>query len=381
MKTKILFITGSRGEWGYIRPILHLCNKSKDIDYSLCVTNMHLLPSYGNSVTEIEEDGFEIKHRIYMTLDGYNHATMTKSLGSLLSSIADIIASDKPDFILLAGDRGEQLMGAIAGAYCYIPVAHIQAGELSGNIDGMTRHAIGKYAHIHFASNKDAADRLIKLGEQDFRVHNVGAPQVDELVNNEVTEIGELMKKFEIDLQEPYLLVAQHPVTEEFDRASEQIDQTMEALRFFEMPKIVILPNNDAGSMMIREGINRHRHGDFFVFANLKRKDYLGFMKNSIAIIGNSSSGLLEAPTFKIPAVNIGRRQKDRYQGINVINSPFDKEKIINAIKKAKSTKFRNKLEKNCENPYGDGNSSEKILNILKNTKIDDKLLIKNLTY
>jgi len=380
-KKRILVITGSRGEWGYIRPFLRLCEESEDMEYALCVTNMHLLPAFGMSIDEIKADGFEVAHQIPMSLDGYNHATMVKSLGLFLMSLADIISTRPPDWILLAGDRGEQLMGAIAAGFCYIPVAHIQAGELSGNIDGMTRHAIGKYAHVHLASNQDAADRLIKLGEEPFRVHNVGAPQVDEMVNGEVTDLPALQAKFEIDLKRDYLLVVQHPVTEEFDQASHQIDITMDALREFDLPKIVILPNNDAGSVMIRDGINRHRHGEFYAFANLKRQDYLGFMKNAAAMVGNSSSGLLEAPSFNVPAVNLGRRQKRRVQGINVINAPFEKSEIVAAIEKALSPEFREDLEANCVNPYGDGKSSERILEILRSTEVTDKLLIKHLTY
>lgn len=205
MKKKLLFITGSRGEWGYIRPILRLCQRRQDFDFSLCVTNMHLLPEYGSSYQEIEKDGFQIDHKIFMSLDGYNHLTMVKSLGIFLISLADIIATNKPNWIILAGDRGEQLMGALCGAFCYLPVAHIQAGELSGNIDGMTRHAIGKYAHLHFASNTDAADRLEKLGEEEFRIHNVGAPQLDELVQGQYTSREELENKLAIDLSQPYL--------------------------------------------------------------------------------------------------------------------------------------------------------------------------------
>ncbi|ACI21188.1 UDP-N-acetylglucosamine 2-epimerase [Thermodesulfovibrio yellowstonii] len=379
-KLKLLFITGSRGEWGYIRPILRLCNKRKDVNFSLCVTNMHLLPDFGLSIKEIERDGFHVDYKIYMSLDGYNHYTMVKSLGVFLSSLADVVASTKPDWIILAGDRGEQLMGAIVGAFCYIPVAHIQAGELSGNIDGMTRHAIGKYAHLHFASNEDAAERLIKLGEEPFRIHIVGAPQLDELVQGLYTKRDNLFNKYSLNLQN-YLLVMLHPVTEEYHKASEQVEILMRALSKFDMPKIVILPNNDAGSLMIREGIENNRKGDFYVFSNLSREDYLGFLKYCSAIVGNSSSGILEAPTFKIPAVNIGRRQHKRLRGNNVIDVDFEEEAIISAIKKAISKEFREMLKNNCTNPYGDGKSSERILNILINIPINDTLLIKNLTY
>lgn len=378
---KILFITGSRGEWGYIRPILRLIEDRDDVESVLVVTNMHLLPAYGNSYTEIENDGFKIDYKIHMSLDGYNHYTHAKSLGICLSSLPDIIDNEKPDWVLLAGDRGEQLMGAIAASYTYTPVAHIQAGELSGNIDGMSRHAIGKLVHLHFASNEDAANRLIKLGEESFRVHNVGAPQVDELVNSEYTELLELEEKLSINLHDGYLLCVIHPVTEESDKASVQAKVFIESLNKIDTPKVLILPNNDAGSISIKKAINDYKNGEFYIYSNLKREDYLGLLKNCECIVGNSSSGLLEAPTFNIPAVNIGRRQNLRYRGINVIDVEFDEDEIISAINKATSDEFKQYLENECINPYGDGHSAERVLKLLLEIKKDNKLLVKNLTY
>ena len=189
---KIMVLTGSRGEWGYIRPIMKMASQRDDVKTILVVTNMHLLEAYGSSYREIENDGFHIDYKINMSLDGYNHITHAKSLGICLMSLPDLIDVEKPDWVLLAGDRGEQLMGAIAAAYTYTPVAHIQAGEVSGNIDGMTRHSIGKLVHMHFAANEDAATRLIKLGEEPFRVFNVGAPQLDEMVQSQYTSLDVL---------------------------------------------------------------------------------------------------------------------------------------------------------------------------------------------
>ena len=378
---KIMIITGSRGEWGYIRPILKLIQQRNDVEYVLVVTNMHLLPAYGNSYKEIENDGFKIHYKVHMSLDGYSHVTHAKSLGLFLNSMPDIIDSEKPDWILLAGDRGEQLMAAIAGAYTYTPVAHIQAGELSGNIDGMTRHAIGKLVHLHFAANQDAADRLKKLGEEEFRIHNVGAPQLDEMVNAQFTDLREIEDKLCVKLDKGYILGVMHPVTEEADKAQKQAEVFIKALNRFDVPKVIILPNNDAGSNGVKEAIKNFRQGEYYMYANLKREDYLGLLKNSLCIVGNSSSGLLEAPTFKVPAVNIGRRQNMRFRGINVIDVPFEVDEVVAAIDKAMSDEFVAYLEENCENPYGDGHSSERILELLMSTKVDEKLLTKKLTY
>ncbi len=377
---KIMILTGSRGEWGYIRPIMKLAQKRKDVRLVLVVTNMHLIEAYGNSYKEIEKDGFKIDYKIHMSLDGYNHVTHAKSLGICLMSLPDIIDNEKPDWILLAGDRGEQLMGAVAAAYTYTPVAHIQAGELSGNIDGMTRHAIGKFVHMHLAANEDAVNRLIRLGEEPFRIFNVGAPQIDEMVQSRFTELTALEEKLSVNLRDGFILAVMHPVTEEADKAGEQARIFIQALNEVAFPKVVILPNNDAGSNLVKDVIYNDRYGEYYVYSNLSRGDYLGLLKNAECIVGNSSSGLLEAPTFKVPAVNIGRRQNLRFRGINVIDVPFDKGLIVKAIEKAVSAEFRQYLDENCINPYGDGHSSERILDLLIHTEVDEHWIVKNLT-
>jgi GDP/UDP-N,N'-diacetylbacillosamine 2-epimerase (hydrolysing) len=376
---KLLFINGSRGEWGYIRPIIRRCEQL-GIDYSICATNMLMLPGYGMLVDEIKQDGFKVEDEIYMSLEGSNHYTMVKSLGIFLISFVDVLYRQRPDWIILAGDRGEQLMGSVAGAYTYTPVAHIQAGERSGNIDGTARHAIGKFAHLHLAANADAVERLLKLGEEPFRVHNVGAPQLDELNEGLISTMADLRRSYHIEESEPYLLVAQHPVTEEMDRAEEQVKVLVHALNRFQMRKIWILPNNDAGSETTRRVLLQERRSDSYIYENLTRKDYLGLLKHCRAIVGNSSSGLLEAPTFGIPAVNIGRRQNDRVQGKNVINVSFELEPCVAAIEKAISPTFRESLL-DCSNPYGDGQSAQRILEVLYNTFVDNRLLVKNLMY
>lgn len=376
---KLLFVNGSRGEWGYIRPIIQLC-RERAVDYSICATNMLLLPGHGSLINEIKAEGFKVEDEIYMSLEGDNHFAMGKSLAVFMSSFVDTIRRVKPTWVVLAGDRGEQLMAAISAAYTYTPVCHIQAGERSGNIDGVARHAIGKFVHLHFAANADAAERLHRLGEEEFRIHNVGAPQLDEMVAADFTGLDELSQRYPINGRTPYLLVVLHPVTEEMGQVPEQVDATLAALREFAMPKIWVLSNNDAGGHMLRRTLLGRRGSDIHVFDNLTRRDYLGLLRHSACIVGNSSSGLLEAPTFKTPAVNIGRRQADRVFGDNVINVDFEADAIVRAIEKALSPSFRQGLE-TCINPYGDGRSSERILDILMRTPINETLLVKRLTY
>lgn len=376
---KLLFVTGARSEWGYIRPILRLCEE-RGVEYRICATNMHLLPSHGLTVNEIRSDGFEVSDEIYMAVDGNNHYTQAKALGVFLCSFTDVVTRIRPDWIVLAGDRGEQLIGAIVGAYTYTPVVHIQAGELSGNIDGVARHALGKFAHLHMAANQDAADRLQRLGEQEFRIHRVGAPQLDELEQGLYSDRRDLESRYNIDLSKQYLLIVQHAVTEEYDQAEEQIRMTISAVSEIEIPKVWILPNNDAGSNIVRQGVLTQRRSDVYLFENLKREDYIGFLRGAACMVGNSSSALLEAPSFGVPAVNIGRRQAHRVQGKNVINCRFDVDEMVSAIRQALSEEFRETLV-DCENPYGDGHSSKRILDILESTRHDDRLLIKELTY
>ena len=177
---KVLFVTGSRSEWGYIKPILDILKKKK-IKTDICLTNMHLLDSFGSSINEVKKDGFKTNENIYMALDGYNTYTMTKSLGVFMISFTDMLLRIKPDWVVIAGDRAESFTACVVSAYNNIATAHIQAGELSGNIDGQSRHAIGKFAHLHFCANKEFSNRLKKMGEQEFRIKTVGSPQLDEL--------------------------------------------------------------------------------------------------------------------------------------------------------------------------------------------------------
>ncbi|MEK7575797.1 MAG: UDP-N-acetylglucosamine 2-epimerase [Patescibacteria group bacterium] len=379
-KRKIAIIAGSRGEYGYFRPVIKEIEKRKNLDYGVIASNMHMLDSFGSSIDEIRNDNLKIHAEIFNTLDGYNHLTMVKSLSIFMMQLPELLKQMGADFILLAGDRGEQLIGAITGAHMYIPVAHIQAGELSGNIDGVTRHAITKFAHIHFAANDDAAQRVLRMGEEPHRVHNVGAPMLDELVNGYMTPEEKIYKKFSIDKNKPFVLVVQHSVTEEFDQTERQIEETMKAISKLGHQTIIVLNNSDAGSSILRRVILRNKKPFMRIIPNMKRQDYAGLLSVADVIAGNSSSGIIEAPTFKLAAVNIGNRQKGRMQGINVINVGYVAKEIEKAIEKAMSPDFQ-KIVLKCVNPYGDGKSSKRIVDILENTPIDDKLLIKRITY
>lgn len=377
---KIAFLTGSRGEWGYIRPIIKEIENRPDMNYQIIATHMQLLPEFGMAVNEIERDGFRVDEKLYMTLDGYNSVTMTKSLAILLLELPTVLKKLQPDILLLAGDRGEQLMGAIAAGHLGIPVAHVQSGELSGNIDGIVRHAITKLAHIHFAANEEFANRVKKLGEQHFRVFTTGAPQLDEIASGMYTPAEQLYRMLKVKPGENLILAVQHPVTEEEGQSGMQILETIEAIASTQWPAVMIYPNADAGSEAIRKSLNKLKGTRIQLHRNLPRADFLGLMRIAKVMVGNSSSGLLEAPTFKLPCVNIGRRQHGRPQAKNVINTTHNKDEILAAIQKASSSGFREQLLE-MKNPYGDGLSAIKIVNILAEIGIDANLLNKEMTY
>jgi GDP/UDP-N,N'-diacetylbacillosamine 2-epimerase (hydrolysing) len=378
----VVVLTGGRMTYGYTRPIMRLIANDPELEYSLIVTNQHLLPTFGYSVEDIEADGLNITDRIYMTLDGYTPATMAKSLGVLLLGITDTLVRLQPDIVLVAGDRGEHFIAALAAAHMNIPVAHIQAGERSGNIDGMTRHALTRFAHLHFASGPDAAERLRKMGEEEFRIYEIGAPQLDELVNGDVANDEEIAARFTLTQDEPVVLLVQHPVTEEFGEGVDQMAETLEAVAAVGHQTVLIFPNNDAGSDDLRAMIERYRRPFMRIERNVPRRIYAGLMRRADVLVGNSSSGLIEAPVLGLPAVNIGDRQRERARAANVIDVPHDRVAIEAAIRQALSAGFRAELANGFESPYvSDGRVSERIVEVLKTVPLDERLLKKQIVY
>ena len=376
----VAIVTEARSSFSYFRPIVRLIDADDAMRYSLIVVSQHLLPTFGYSVEEIEREGIEISDRLYSIFDGYTPATMAKSTGALIMSLTDSFVRLKPDWALVLGDRGESLAAAYTAASMNIPVAHVQAGERSGNIDGMTRHAITRFAHVHFASGDEAAERLRRMGEEEWRVHTVGAPQLDELLVGDLAAPEEVASHFELDLDRPVLLVLQHPVTEDFGEGAEQMRETLEAVCELEHQTVLIFPNSDAGSEDIRHMIELYHRPFMRVERNLPHRLYGGLMRVASAIVGNSSSGIIEAPLMKLPAVNIGDRQRERARAANVIDVPHDRRAIVDALRRAMSPEFRDVM--NGTSPYlGDGRVSERIVEVLKTLPLDDRLLTKQIAY
>ena len=273
------------------------------------------------------------------------------------------------------------LAGAIAGTYLGIPIVHVHGGEISSTVDEHVRHAITKLAQVHLVATRDGAERIIKMGENKKNVYVVGAPGLDD-IHKDLFSGKYLEKKFMLDLKRPFVIVTQHPVSHEFLDSEKQMRETVEAIRALGLQAIVTYPNADAGSGRMIKIIEEYRNfRTIKIFRNIPRKEFLSLMSYTSAIVGNSSAGIIEAASFKLPVINIGTRQEGRLRTINVIDVGYNKKGIFSAIKKAIYNKrFKNAL-KRCKNPYGDGKSGKRIAKILSEIKINKKLLQKKITY
>ena len=378
---KVLYISGGRQDYGPMRKALLLIKRDPNFRIEILATGMHFMPEFGKTITEIKKDNFKI-HEIKTIYREDNKESMASFIGEFIVKATKEIKKIKPDFILICGDRPEILAGAIVGVYLTIPVVHVHGGDISSTVDELARHAITKLSHIHLAATKKSAERIKKMGEDFWRVFVVGAPGLDSILNKKLFSKKEIAKKCKLNLREPILLVLQHPVSIEIEDAAWQMKQTMEAIKELRYQSIIIYPNADAGGREMIKVIEQYRKYPFIkIYKNISHQDYLSLMKAANVMIGNSSSGIIEAPSFCLPVVNIGTRQKGRERAESVIDVDYNKEQIKRAIKKAIcDKKFREKVKK-CKNPYGDGMAGIRIANILTKIKINKKLLQKKITY
>jgi len=339
---RLMFLTGSRGEWGYIRPVIVEAQK-RGHECEVVATNMHLSEAHGYTVDEID-----VGNVLEIGMSTHNERSChSEVLGNFLRSFSSCLNQHTPDWLILAGDRGEQLMGAIAGAYSYLPTAHIQAGEISGNIDNSARMAMAKLCHLHLASTPSCVERLIAMGEEAWRCKHVGAPQLDDMV-------AYTPKR---PMDEPFVLVVMHPTTDEVADAERQVLALKQACDSIPCRKVWIAPNNDPGWRDI------YKHLPEGVISNMPRQQYLDHLRYCQCIIGNSSSGILEAPTYGTPAVNVGNRQRGRERGGNVFDTEYWLPSEIYA--QYQSAMVWKAKTRELYNPYGDGHSAPRIVDTL----------------
>jgi UDP-hydrolysing UDP-N-acetyl-D-glucosamine 2-epimerase len=381
LKRKIVVTTGARSEYGILRPVLLDIKKSKKLDLCLIVSGMHLSKKHGLTINEIKKDGFKIYKTVQMTPTGDSSYHMSKSLGEGIIKFSEIFRKIKPDINLILGDRDEVFASALAASHMNIPNAHIHGGDKSkAGIDEYNRHAITKISNIHFTATKKSTLRVKKMGENPKYVFHTGSPSIDEIVNQSISNKKTLEKKYKVCFSGDEIILVFHPVTTETEKTQHDITNLLNSVSKFKREVIAIAPNSDAGGQIIFNTLQEYskNHCFFQLYKSIPRKDYLGMLKYGGMLIGNSSSGIIEASYFNIPVVNIGIRQDGRESGNNTINTNNSTNSITNGIKKA--IRFKDKQFK-MNKIYGDGKASEKIIKILENISIDKRLIQKQIQY
>lgn len=379
---RIAVITGTRAEYGIFKPVLQAIKTNPRLKLSLIVVGMHLAAEFGYTVKEIENDHFKIDSKIDVLHLKDTGVAMARSIGECIAKMADSLDRIKPDILLVLGDRSEMLAGAVAATYLGVSIAHIHGGDISGNVDEPVRHAITKLAHIHFPATKESAARIIKMGEEPWRVHVVGAPGLDSALSKELPEPKQMAEKYGLDTSKPIILVVQHSLVTEAEDAANQIRETLNAIVELGYQTIMIYPNADAGGRRMIEAIKEYEGYPFIkTFNSIPHEEYLSLMKLASLMVGNSSSGIIEAPSFGLPVVNVGTRQVGRQRSENIIDVGYNKEQIKKAINKALfDEKFKQKA-RNSQSIYGDGKAGKRIADILSETRINKRLLLKRMTY
>jgi UDP-hydrolysing UDP-N-acetyl-D-glucosamine 2-epimerase len=372
-------VTTSRADYGIYRPLLWAIEEHPDLELRLMVSGSHLAPEFGRTVDQIEDDGFKVSDRVECLLSSDTGEGMSLSMGLGVMGFARALARRKPDLLVVLGDRYEMFAAALAALPLNLPVAHLYGGELSlGAIDDCFRHALTKISHLHFVATQDYAQRVIQLGEEPWRVTVCGALSLDNLNHMELMSQQDLANDLGLPLEPAPLLVTFHPATQEPGQAGFQIKELLSALEETAQPTIFTMPNADAGGRemagFIQNFVDRHDWAN--VRDNLGTRRYFSLMALSATMVGNSSSGIIEAPHFRTPVVNVGSRQNGRVRAANVLDVQCLRNEIIKAIGQAISPSFKATMN-DMPNPYGGGNVAKTITEHLNDVAIDQKLLFK----
>ena len=369
---KVCVVVGSRANYSSIKSVMRAVKAHPGLQLQLVAAASALLDRFGSVVDVIERDGFTPDARVTMIVEGETPATMAKSTGLGLLELPTMFELLKPDVIITVGDRFETMATAVAGAYMNIPLAHTMGGEVTGTIDESIRHAITKLSHVHFPANRQAADRIVRMGEDPSAVHVVGCPRIDmvsEVVRNGSAALDAEFLDREgvgghIEVDKPFLLVSQHPVTTEYGQGERQIAETLMALQDLQMPAIMLWPNVDAGSEDVARGMRkfREKHRPEFIrfYKNFPVETFIRLMKSAACLVGNSSAPIREGAFLGTPAVNIGSRQHGRDRGANVVDVPNDRAAIAAAV--------RRQIAHGpypADHLYGDGEAGARVADIL----------------
>lgn len=355
---RIVFLTGTRADFGKLKPLIAAVASSNEFEYEIFVTGMHMLAKYGSTIREVRRSGFE---RIYpfVNQDGSVSSQMDLVLATTVQGMGHYLRESRPDLLVIHGDRVEALAGAIAGALNNILVAHIEGGELSGTVDELVRHAVSKLSHLHFVANDEARTRLLQLGEQPHSVHVIGSPDIDVMLSGTLPSLDEVRSRYQLS-SDTYGILLYHPVTTELPLLSAHVRAVVDGVMASDLPFVVIYPNNDTGSEIILHEFERlDGNPRFRLLPSMRFEHFLSLLRHARVIAGNSSAGIREAPVYGVPTLNIGTRQRNRFNYQSILNVPEQSLAITQALSNlptnvAPSTHF------------GEGKSAERFMEVLR---------------
>lgn len=374
---KICYLSGTRADFGLMQSTLAAIAAHPALSLNIVVTGMHLSDRYGMTVREIESAGFDIAARIPIDTDSSSGAAMARNLATTLNGCVDVFEKIAPDVVLLLGDRGEMLAAALAAIHLNIPIAHIHGGERSGTIDEPVRHALSKLAHWHFVATTQSRERLIRMGEHPEHVFVSGAPGLDALTEFSRSDRQTLCNSQHLAPDRPIALMIFHPVLQECEQAREQTIAILDALQEHCVQTVCLMPNSDAGNIHIRETLQQYsNHPDIRVLTHLPRQEFVSLMAICDLMIGNSSSGIIEAASFGTPVINVGIRQNMRERNLNTQDVSADKAALSSAIAQAM---HHGRYPES--NRYGTGHAAELICQLLSSLPITTELLQKTNAY
>jgi len=360
-KKRIIFITGTRADYGKMKPLMRILEDSNEFDVYIFVCGMHLSETFGSTYTEIQKDGYANIYVAYGILQTQNASL---NLGNTISNLAGYVENVKPDMIIVHGDRMEALAGAVVGGLHNVLVGHVEGGELSGTIDESIRHAISKFAHIHFVCTDEARKRLIQLGEHSDRIFVIGSPDIDVMLGKNLPSLEEVKNRYEIPFDD-YGILMYHPVTTEYDVVGEKIRNVVDSVIKSGKNYVVVYPNNDLGSEVILNEYKRlERNSRFRIFPSLRFEYFLTLLKNAQFMIGNSSAGVRETGVYRIPSIDVGTRQSGRYSNSgNIQHVSENVNEILDAIGKINGYK-------KSFTAFGNGNSTEQFYKVMNSPEI-----------
>ena len=375
---RVVSITGSRADYGLMEPVHLAIAADPELELHLIVTGMHLLPEFSSSLEIVRRDAFGKVHEVSALLGEDSAKAMAQGVGLAVFGTADVLRNLAPDILLLQGDRGEMLAGAIAAGHMNIPIVHMSGGDFSGSIDDSVRNAISKFAHVHLTSCAASTRRLVAMGEAAERIIETGDPAIDQIGRMKFVSRAELAAEVGLPSEGAFLVATLHPVTDEADEAAWQMTTFLEALEEVGIRTVLTYPNSDAGGRAMRQVADAWRGRPFLnVQPSMGSRLYLNLLRHAAAMVGNSSSGIVESASFRIPAINVGSRQIGRLRANNVIDVGFNKREIVEAIRRGLEDEiFRGRLA-DCQNPYGDGHAAERTVKVLRQLVLGPALTAK----